>query len=39
MERPKPKMRLWKRVLRHAGTWVGTWFVFHVILVITRSVV
>ena len=39
MERPKPKMRLWKRVIRHAGTWVGAWFVFHVILVITRSVV
>ena len=39
MERPKPKMRLWKRVLRHAGTWAGAWVMFHVILVITRSVV
>ena len=39
MERPKPKMRLWKQVLRNAGTWVGIWVMFHVILVITRSVV
>ena len=39
MERPKPKMRLWKRVLRNAGTWAGAWVMFHVILVITRSVV
>tara|TARA_Y100001936_G_scaffold222386_1_gene238244 strand:+ start:138 stop:827 length:690 start_codon:yes stop_codon:yes gene_type:complete len=39
MERPKPKMRLWKRVLHHAGIWVGVWGMFHVILVITRSVV
>ena len=39
MERPKPKMRLWKKVLRNAGTWAGAWVMFHVILVITRSVV
>ena len=39
MERPKPKMRLWKQVLRNAGTWAGAWVMFHVILVITRSVV
>jgi tetratricopeptide (TPR) repeat protein len=39
MERPKPKMKLGKRVLRHAGIGIGIWGMFHVILAITRSVV
>ena len=39
MERPKPKIKLGKRVLRHAGIGFGIWGMFHVILAITRSVV
>ena len=36
MERPKPKMRLWKRVLRQIGIGIGCWGVFHGILVVVR---
>ena len=36
MERPKPKMRLWKRVLRQIGIGVGCWGVFHGILLVVR---
>ena len=38
MERPKPKMRLWKRVLRQIGIGVGCWGMFHGIIVVTRFI-
>ena len=38
MERPKPKMRLWKRVLRQMGIGVGCWGMFHGIIVVTRFI-
>ena len=38
MEFPKPKMRLWKRVLRQIGIGVGCWVMFHGIIVVTRFI-
>ena len=39
MERPKPKMRSWKRILRQVGIGIGCWVVFHGTLAIVGLVV